>query len=50
MEQAKQAYQRGQKVRKLQDEVSALFIQNIQQMDDVTTLENIKEELKDGRL
>ena len=50
MEQFKEALNRGKQVRKLQDESLALFVELIQNVDDIQALENIKAELKGGRL
>lgn len=46
MEQFEAALTRTKQLRKLQDEILALFVNQIQMIDDKETLQNIKRELK----
>ncbi|NLP51279.1 hypothetical protein [Bacillus sp. RO1] len=49
MKQFVEALERGKVVRKLQDEALALFVKQIQNINDVDTLKHIIEELKGGK-
>ncbi|WP_161567370.1 hypothetical protein [Exiguobacterium sp. SH4S7] len=45
MKQYKEALERGQRIRQLQDESMALFVAAIQGINDVDTLERVKDQL-----